>query len=280
MLTSPSAGLDAEDSLWEMSAAVDDAEFRCWLDGAGEPAYLVDPARRIVFWNRAAEQFTGFLRQQILGRFCADGDLLVHCDDAGANLCHAGCPLAGTLADGRRRAQRVYLRHAEGYRLPVLVRAAPLLNPDGSIAGAIEVFHAAPAEPPPPPNAYGVIWFEIDAWERVLHTYGHDGARLLVRAVAKTLLHCVGRAGTVARWGNHAFVTVVAGVPGFPLEAEVSRLLRLLEQTRIPWWGEHPGATLAAGCALLDPDGNHLEAALSRARQNAYPKRGVVIGCA
>lgn len=280
MLTSPSAGPDAADSLWEMSAAVDHAEFRRWLDGAGEAAYLVDPARRIVFWNRAAEQLTGFLRQQILGRFCADGDLLVHCDDAGVNLCHAGCPLAGTLADGRCRAQRVYLRHAEGYRLPVRVRAAPLLNPDGGIAGAVEVFHADPPDLPPPPNAYGVIWFEIDGWEQVLHAYGHDGARLLVRAMAKTLLYCVGRAGTVARGNDHTLVTVVAGVPGFSLEAEVSRLLRLLEQTRIPWWGEHPGATLAAGCALLDPDGNHLEAALLRARQNACPKRGVVIGCA
>jgi len=280
MLTSPSASPDAADSLWELRAAVDDEEFRRRLDEAGEAAYLVDPARRIVFWNRAAEQLTGFLRQQILGRFCADGDLLVHCDDAGANLCQAGCPLAGTLADGRCRAQRVYLRHAEGYRLPVRVRAAPLLDPDGSIVGAIEVFRAAPPEPPRSANAYGLIWFEIDAWEQVLHAYGHHGAHLLVRAVAKTLLHCVGRAGTVARWSGHAFVAVVAGVPGFALEEEMRRLLRLLEQTRIPWWGEHPGATVAAGCALLDPDGNHLEAALARARQAACPSRGVVVGCA
>ncbi len=280
MLNSLLVSRDAVDSLWEGSAAMDHEDFRRGLDRANEAAYLVDSARRVVFWNRAAERLTGFLRQQILGRSCADADLLVHCDDTGANLCQAGCPLAGTLADGRCRAERVYLRHAEGYRFPIRVRAAPLLDREGRIVGAIEVFRPAPPDPPPPPNAYGLIWFEIDAWEQMLHFYGHDGARLLVRSVAKTLLYCAGRAGTVACWNGHAFLAVVAVAAGFPLEEEMRRLLRLLEQTRIPWWGDHPGATLAAGCAALNPQTSDLAEALARARQAACPQRGVVIGCA
>ena len=40
--------------------------------------YLVDRDRRIVFWNDGAEQITGYLRAELIGRCCND-QILNHC---------------------------------------------------------------------------------------------------------------------------------------------------------------------------------------------------------
>src|SRR5487761_491192 len=42
------------------------------LDGLQTGVYLVDRNRRIRFWNEGAEQITGYLRQDVVGRFLRD----------------------------------------------------------------------------------------------------------------------------------------------------------------------------------------------------------------
>lgn len=64
----------------------------------------------------------------------------MHTNDAGANLCEADCPLSKTIADGEPREASVYLKHAEGHRVPVRLRVAPVRDPEGRIVGAVETF--------------------------------------------------------------------------------------------------------------------------------------------
>src|SRR5579864_9623865 len=42
------------------------------LNGLQTGVYLVDRNRRIRFWNEGAEQITGYLRQDVVGRFLRD----------------------------------------------------------------------------------------------------------------------------------------------------------------------------------------------------------------
>src|SRR5579863_9028170 len=42
------------------------------LEGLQTGVYLVDQSRRIRFWNEGAEQITGYLRQDVVGRFLRD----------------------------------------------------------------------------------------------------------------------------------------------------------------------------------------------------------------
>ncbi len=60
--------------------------YREVLDNLYDGVYYVDPHRRITFWNKAAENITGYSRQEVLGRKCSD-NLLVHVNDQGAGLC-------------------------------------------------------------------------------------------------------------------------------------------------------------------------------------------------
>ena len=56
------------------------------LDALPDGAYVTDCDRRIVFWNRAAEQITGWRRDDVLGHCCKD-NILCHVDKDGHPLC-------------------------------------------------------------------------------------------------------------------------------------------------------------------------------------------------
>ena len=43
--------------------------FRSILETLPTGVYLVDRDRKILFWNRAAENVTGYLRQDVVGHF-------------------------------------------------------------------------------------------------------------------------------------------------------------------------------------------------------------------
>jgi len=113
--------------------------FETAVDSLDVGVYLVDRHRKIVDWNRGAERISGYLRQDVTGRFCRD-DILVHSDENEAVLCGTDCPLAGCMRDGQSREAPVYLRHRAGHRVPVHVRAVPLRDEKGNICGAAEIF--------------------------------------------------------------------------------------------------------------------------------------------
>jgi len=104
-----------------------------------EPAYFLDTERRIIFWNQAATRLTGFEPGEVLGTRCQDDDL-EHVDDHGCNLCEGDCPMVHAMEDGEPRHAVVYLRHRDGYRVPVRIRATPLRDAGGRIVGAAEFF--------------------------------------------------------------------------------------------------------------------------------------------
>src|ERR1700693_805375 len=129
--------------------------YRAVLEGLPTGAYLVDPDRRIVLWSRGAEELTGYLRQEVIGRSCKDG-LLIHCDERQACLCGVACPLQQTMHDGQPRAADVFLLHKDGQRVPVSVRAAPVRDEHGTIIGAVECFDKRPVFPTADPVLSGL----------------------------------------------------------------------------------------------------------------------------
>jgi len=111
--------------------------YRKILDNLYDGVYFVDPERRITYWNKGAERISGFSAVQVKGKCCAE-NILVHVDDLGNELCKGDCPLAQTLKDGQTREADVYLHHADGHRIPVKIRVAPIIE-NGKVAGATEV---------------------------------------------------------------------------------------------------------------------------------------------
>lgn len=109
--------------------------------------YVVDPQRKILFWNEAAERITGYRAQDVVGRSCAD-DLLVHCGPSGSALCATGgCPFTFTLRDGKPAQEHLYLRHKDGQRIPVRILALPMVDAHGTIIAIAEMFVEENASP-------------------------------------------------------------------------------------------------------------------------------------
>lgn len=108
------------------------------LNSVKDGVYFVDTNRKITFWNKSAENITGFDHFNVVNRHCYD-NILNHVDENGKRLCHDGCPLHETLKDGKERSSKVYLSHKDGHRVEVTVYILPIIE-EGEIIGAVETF--------------------------------------------------------------------------------------------------------------------------------------------
>jgi PAS domain S-box-containing protein/diguanylate cyclase (GGDEF)-like protein len=109
------------------------------LDSLFDGLYTVTCDRKITYWNDAAESITGYTADEMIGRHCYDS-LLKHVDKEGNNLCRDGCPLSWAIAHRTKHEDEIFLRHKEGYRVPINVRVSPLYDSNGQVVGASELF--------------------------------------------------------------------------------------------------------------------------------------------
>jgi PAS domain-containing protein len=129
----------------ESGSILSQISFSEFLDQVQDGLYLVDPERRIVFWNDAAEELTGFSAEQMIGKSCGDPGVVGHQTLSGESLCHDGaCPLlrcmrsdiAGTVP------QLILMNTASGRPLPVSLSVGPLHGRSGEGIGAIALFRS------------------------------------------------------------------------------------------------------------------------------------------
>ncbi len=112
------------------------------LDSLPDGAYITDTTRRILFWNRAAEQITGWQRERVLGHRCHD-NILCHIDKDGHRLCgNEHCPLHRAMVTGTRSGKPMLLfaKRDDGSRVPVEVAVAPIRDATDTVVGGIEIF--------------------------------------------------------------------------------------------------------------------------------------------
>ncbi|WP_017303848.1 sensor domain-containing diguanylate cyclase [Spirulina subsalsa] len=109
------------------------------IDNLFDGVYYVDLDQRILFWNQRAEEITGYSRDEVLGKKCADG-FLNYLDEQGHEISSHRCPVTATLHDGQKRDGEFYLNHKQGYRVPISLRVLPIHDERGNLLGAVELF--------------------------------------------------------------------------------------------------------------------------------------------
>ncbi len=109
------------------------------LDSIFDGVYIVDRERRIIFWNRAAEEITGHMKKDVMGRCCHDS-MLNHIDGNGTMLCFSACPLQRSIQTGESIRAKVYPTHRDGHRFPVYTHIGAIRDESGAIVAGIEVF--------------------------------------------------------------------------------------------------------------------------------------------
>lgn len=241
--------------------------------------YFVDRARRITFWSQGAERLTGYQAAQVERRSCWDC-VLSHVDASGTELCSKACPLRMSILDGRCRKERVYLRHHEGHRQPVLVWTSPRYDESGTIIGAMQVFSdettRIQAVEPERTDAltglgnrayveeylgdtlrerkdgkpFGVLVADVDLFQRVNDAHGYDVGDRALKMVAKTLAYGLRGGDVVARYGRQQFVVVLHGAEAAGLGQAAERLRRLVAASRLPTADRPVEVTISLGGTL------------------------------
>ena len=273
----------------------------------GDGVYFVDRERRIQFWNRGAERLTGYESAEVLGRCCQE-DILCHIDTGGQRLCLDGCPLAACIADGDYHEARVFLRHKEGHRVPVLVRVQPMRDPQGAITGAVEIFSDNSQENESQrrieslrrlafldpltelPNRrylemslgtartefdvhhqpFGVLMFDVDRFKQVNDGHGHGCGDVALREIGRSLQSAVRPTDTLGRWGGDEFLAIVRDVDLGSLTAIANRCATLARRTRVEGAeGAVLALSISAGGVLALP-GESAEELVKRADDLLY----------
>jgi len=240
------------------------------LENLYDGVYFVDRDRKITYWNKGAERISGYTQENLIGMHCHD-NLLEHVTEKGTQLCREGCPLAATIEDGKPRESEIYLRHADGFRIPVLVRTSPIRDVNGEIIGAVEVFsnnqtllkmkhrvdnleHTVIFDPLTQIGArkhveakiksalrefqhtnfpFGILFIDIDHFKLFNDTYGHLIGDKVLRAVANTLRFNLRETDTCGRWGGEEFLALISDINDDSLSSIAEKLRSLVEQTSI-----------------------------------------------
>lgn len=248
----------------------DDPDFyKNILENLYDGVYFVDPDRRITYWNKGSENITGYSATQVVGKHCRD-NVLNHVLANGTLLCSDHCPLSATMRDGRRREAEVFLHHADGHRLPVLVRAAPIYNDKGEITGAVETFSDNTKQIltrrkneqlektafsdqltkvgnrrhiemklkselsmfHDSGNQFGLLFIDADHFKNINDTYGHAIGDIALCMIANTLHFSLRDADTLGRWGGEEFIVLLNNVSDKELEVIAKKLLFLISESR------------------------------------------------
>lgn len=90
---------------------------------------IIDEKRNIIFWNKAAEDITGYKSEEVLGRSCKD-NILKHVDKYGRELCIDSCPKVYAMENNIVVSDEVYLHHKSGFRLLVKIKGIPINSKD------------------------------------------------------------------------------------------------------------------------------------------------------
>ncbi len=273
--------------------AEDLAFYKNLVDNLQDGVYFVDRNRIITYWNKGAERITGYKSSQVIGRSCRD-NILNHVNTEGLQLCLDHCPLADCMEDGKPREADVFLHHADGHRVPVLVRTAPIMDAEGVISGSVETFNrdngiigvhhelrelrhsvvtdkltgignrryldshlrSAISELTYQKDlSTGLIFMDIDQFKQVNDTYGHEAGDRALRMVAATLRNNLRKDDVLGRWGGEEFLAILYGLVSTEWLTAIAETLRMLvESSRLDLGTFNLRVTISSGGTLLKPD--------------------------
>ena len=260
------------------------------LNGIKDGVYFVDKDRKLTFWNKAAEEITGFKADEILGRHCYD-NILNHVDGLGNELCHNGCPLHKSLEDGKIRNNLVYLHHKNGHRVPVTVHIMPLVE-NGEIIGAVETFTddsstasymenldelkmiAYQDQLTSLPNRryldnslenalttyhelgipFALAMFDIDKFKNFNDLYGHDVGDEVLIMVSKIFKALTRNDDVIGRWGGEEFIGIFVNVTPEALDKILNRIRVLIEKSSLRYKTQDLHVTVSIGGTVINSD--------------------------
>jgi diguanylate cyclase (GGDEF)-like protein/PAS domain S-box-containing protein len=292
-----------------------------WLtavfDNLNDGVYLVDLDRRIVYWNRAAEEITGYSAEEAMGRTCRE--VLGHRDESGSSVCGAQCPLLLAQRSCRPHEGKSWFRHKDGRQIPTIVRTTPFLNAEGVCVGMVEVFSDYALKKELAERAeeleglafldsltgignrryaqrvleqswqgwrrrgrqFGVAFLDLDHFKQINDRLGHEAGDQVLRGVTRSLSESLRAVDFLGRWGGDELLAVIQDVDTVDLHGVMDRCLKTCHSTPIVLNGARLPLSLSVGIAGIEGSesvGEMLALADSRLYQAKRSGRDRVVG--
>ncbi|HEY5720432.1 MAG TPA: sensor domain-containing diguanylate cyclase [Gammaproteobacteria bacterium] len=282
--------------------------FRDLVENFHDGIYFVDCDRTITYWNRGAEELTGYSADEVLGRRCLD-DILCHVSHSDVDpMCGSRCPLAASMDDGTTRTEQVFLKHKRGHRQPVMVRTSPVRDARGVIVGGVEIFsdhsevletrqkladlermalldplseignrryfemnlHARLDEWRRFGRPFGLLLLDLDHFKAVNDAHGHDIGDRVIRMVADTLAFSCRKSDVASRWGGEEFVLILGNLVSGGLREATERVRALVKKSRLPLADGKSLKVTVSGGATWPVDGDTEVSIIKRADALLY----------
>ena len=271
--------------------------------------YIVDDERRILFWNKAAEEITGYTAEEMVGKSCPEPGLN-HTDDKGTPLCHGFCPLLKTLRDGKTRGDVVLAQTKNGGRVAVRVRFVPIKRDDKTVAVA-EIFEregpsdplaektlsrlafnsshdyltGLPARsyidtfiqskldlPSAEKQSFAVLFLDFDDFKVINDRYGHVAGDAVLKTMARVISSAVKKEDLMGRYGGEEFVGVYMVDSVKDAKAIAERVRAAIEAAEIAFEGITLRITASIGVTMAK-EGDSVEAVVRRADRMMYQSK-------
>jgi diguanylate cyclase (GGDEF)-like protein/PAS domain S-box-containing protein len=280
------------------------------MNAVFDGAYLVDQQRIIRGWNEGAFFISGYRRDEVVGRCCAD-NILQHVDDRGTQLCAQGCPLQKTLQDGQQHQASVFLRHKLGYRVPVSLRVVPIYDDDAKVTGAVEIFRTTseakhwklriaeleklvfidPMTSVPnrrfleceldrqlqelasSGEPLTTCILDLDNFKEINDRYGHQVGDELLKNICHTLVNCLRTIDTLGRWGGDELLLLLPGTNVEQASTILDRMRLLIAETFVVSKAGFVRTTVSMGAAQASPSDTR-STLLQRADAQLYRAKG------
>jgi len=279
------------------------------IENLHDGLYFVDRDRVITYWNKAAEQISGFTANEVVGKSCSN-NILTHVDVEGNNLCTGMCPLAATIADGKPREAEIYMHHKDGHRIPVSVRVSTLTDAQGKVIGGIELFtdisnqaanelrvkeleklalidnltqlanrnyiekeiQSRFEEKKRLNVPFGIFFIDIDHFKKFNDTYGHDVGDDVLKFVANTLVSNARPFDLYGRWGGEEFIGIIRNINFQDLELFGNRLRLLIENSYLIHENKKLYVTISIGATLVNKN-DTIDSLIKRADTLLYESK-------
>jgi diguanylate cyclase (GGDEF)-like protein/PAS domain S-box-containing protein len=278
----------AEKPIVELFDQIEDNFINRLLHHMSDSCLVLNKDKIFVFWNKAAEELTGFKTDEILGKSCTSEPLLFF-DANGLSLCAQNCLAEQAMKDGMPRIVEVYVQHKTGFRIPVNLRIVPVLNSSGQAIGVTEIFtNSTPSVTIPfrvnelekmqlldldtgiPNHLYmemylknkidefqkynlpfGLIYADVDNFNKIQERFGRFNSAKLIRMIARTLHKNIRYFDVVARWDNEEFLIGLLNIDENRLDIVANKLRLLVAESYINVETGLLNATISMGATLV-----------------------------
>lgn len=285
------------------------------IDNLYDGVYFVDADRLITYWNKGAERITGRDAGDMIGKFC-HANLLDHITDSGRHLCKDGCPLLETIRDGQLRESEVFLLHADGYRVPVLVRTSPMYDEHDHIVGAVEVFSnnqsllkmrervdqleddltrdvltglgnrvllkmkigAAVREFYTSHASFGLLFMDIDRFKAINDTHGHHAGDQVLQATAKNMASQLRSSDVCGRWGGEEFIALLYNMNRERFGLVADKVRATIDASPVVVDGTNIPVTISIGAVVMR-ETDTMESLIQRADELMYQSKQAGRNC-